>query len=455
MINSLNDLKYIHFVGVGGVSMSKLCSYCLSKGIKCSGSDISKSKIIDELRAKGALICLCDGSNMAKSADLVVYSSAIPLDHPDIIAAKTVMERKEFLRIFARNFGKVVAISGSHGKTTTASIISWILRYANFNFTAHIGGEIIGINPLEMNYGDNILVIEACEYRKSFLHLNPDISIILNIDYDHPDCYQSIDEVYNAFGQFALQSKCVISNGDYDIKKVARNINREKSVKIDFVNYSYNDDDYLIQKIKIKDGLLSMRILKNYLDDVAVLGDFTMPSYNAVVAECATSAIIACIKLGIDISVINKAMTVFPGVKHRFQCLGKKSCGTRVIADYSHHPREIKKVIEASKGLNSNKVIAVFQPHTYSRTKALLNEFVEALSDADVVIVMATYSARETENDGVNSITLYQNLCGANINAIYCEDYVDVDNWIKKNTVYGDLVLVLGAGIDLDKINMD
>lgn len=454
MINNLNELKWIHFVGVGGVSMSKLCSYCLSKGIKCSGFDTKKSRIIDELRAKGAMICLCDGSNLAKSADLVVYSSAIAPNHPDIVAAKLAMERKEFLKLFAKNFENVIAISGAHGKTTTASIISWILHYAKYSFTAHIGGEIIGINPLEMNYGDKVLVIEACEYRQSFLELQPDISIILNVDYDHPDSYQSIDEVYDAFGQFALQSKCVIYNADYNIKKITRNLDRERSLQIEFINYNYFDADYLIKKIKIKEGCLSMRLLKNYRDDVSVMGDFSMPSFNSVIAECITASIITCLKLGVEIDVIKEALSIFPGVGHRFQCLGKKCCGARVIADYSHHPKEIKKVIEASRLLEYNKIIAVFQPHTYSRTKALLKEFVVSLSFADTVVIMSTYSAREKESDGVNSIRLYQELCSAETDAVYCEDYPDVNKWINKNTRQGDIVLILGAGIDLDKIDM-
>ena len=215
MNNFFYGLKKVHFIGVGGVSMSKLCAYTLGIGIQCTGSDAKNSGTIDKLRAMGVDIVIGEKRDFALEADLVVYSSAIKPNHPELLAAKKCMERKEYLALVAKNFDKIIAVSGAHGKTTTTAMIAWIFKVAGKSFTSHIGGELVG-GDICFGTGEEYFITEACEYSKSFLKLHPDIGVVLNIDFDHPDCYKSLKDTYLAFTMFMAQSKAVVYNSELD-----------------------------------------------------------------------------------------------------------------------------------------------------------------------------------------------------------------------------------------------
>ena len=444
MRDFISRFKRIHFVGVGGVSMCKLCAYTQSRGIICTGSDAKDSDVIAKLRDVGVQIVIGNGESLAKLADLVVYTSAMPKNCREIIFAKCSIERKSYLAKVAESFDTVIAISGSHGKTTVTSMLSWVMMSAKVPFTAHIGGDIIGIDNLNISYGNKCLVTEACEYARSFLELSPDIGVILNVDFDHPDCYRNLADTYLAFAVFALRSSTVIYDNNYHIQPLTEGINGMRGNSIDFVTYGDNElSEYRLGNVNSANGVIDFEVFKSG----KLLDNFTIYSYNDINAKCGLSVIAVADRYGIKVDDIKKGLATFPGVKDRFQCLGLLSTGARVITDYAHHPSEIKTVIDAGRNLKSKRIVTVFEPHTFSRTKALIDGFVSALSCSDVVILMPTFRAREQESDGIECTQLYQLLCKNMENVVYLSSYEDVRKYLLANTNADDVVLTLGAGL--------
>ncbi len=429
--------------------MSKLCAYTQSRGVICTGSDAKNSEVLQKLRSLGVQIEVGNAEGLARKADLVVYTSAIPKDCREIKVAKQTIERKSYLGKIAEQFDKVIAISGSHGKTTVTSMLSWVMMQAKIPFTAHIGGDIIGVDNLNMYFGNECLVTEACEYARSFLELSPDIGVVLNVDFDHPDCYRNIADTYLAFSLFALRSGTVVYDNKYNIQMVANGIDRLRGGSVNYVTFGDNEQSkYKLGNIDSANGVINFEVFR----EGVLLDNFTVYSYNEINALCGLSVIAVADIYGIDMQSVKESLATFPGVKNRFQCLGLLSTGARVVTDYAHHPREISTVIKAGRKLSIDRVVTVFEPHTFSRTKALLNDFVDSLSASDVVVLMPTFKAREVAADGEDCYKLYELLSKSMDNVVYCVGYEEAKNYLAKNTTVNDVVLTIGAGLDASRL---
>ena len=446
MNNFFYSLKWVHFVGVGGVSMSKLCAYTLKLGIKCTGSDSKNSETIEKLRNAGADIVIGENREFARNADLVVFSSAIKSNHPELLAAKKSMERKDYLALVARNFEKIIAISGAHGKTTTTAMIAWIFKVADMSFTSHIGGEFVSIGDIGFGTGNEYFITEACEYSKSFLKLNPDIGVVLNVDYDHPDCYKSLKDTYLAFAMFMSHSKAVVYNDEFDL------LSNEKlqNAKPKLISYGSGNADFNAQNIVMHNNNIDFTAYKNN----EKFDYFTLYSVNKVNVYNALAAISVCDYVGISKDKIKLGLATFPGLKNRFQCLGIMTGGAKMIVDYAHHPKQIEFAISSALyGLpDDGDLIVVFEPHTYSRTKALFNDFCKVLQGDWTTVIMPTYSAREKVEDGFDSLRLYMNMSKTSDRIVYVDSYEKAKEWLLKNAKVTDTILCLGAGLDNNKL---
>lgn len=449
MINLVMGSK-IHFIGVGGVSMSKLCAYFVRNGYTCSGSDRADTEVLNRLKILGANVYAGTKPEYATQADIVVFSSAIDAYNAELVTALEigipVLERKEFMRCFTAAFDNVIAVSGAHGKTSTCGMLTYIMLCAAKRVTAHIGGDIQGVDNLQLDYGNEMLVIEACEYKKSFLEFKVDYGIILNVDYDHPDCYANIDEVYGAFVEFAHHaSKALIIENDYypKIHELHYAIYRNDINNV--ITYGDNfNADFCYMNIERIDTSLTF--------DVYRYGEFyhnfKLNTFNAVNVKCATAAIAAADSIGIEKGAIATGLTMFGGIKRRAECLGKSINGAKVITDYAHHPSEIELLLHNVRAVTRGKIIAVFEPHTYSRSKALANEFASALKLSDACYLLPTYAAREKGD--FDSSRLNETFKKRGLNA----KLIDYDNISESLLKFADndVILLIGAGIDYMRI---
>ncbi|MGN1221906.1 MAG: UDP-N-acetylmuramate--L-alanine ligase [Christensenellales bacterium] len=434
MINNSFFVKFrhIHFVGVGGISMSALAKLCFSRGVFVSGSDKTKSNITDELTHLGLDIHIGHKKSNIKGADLVVYTCAVGEDNIEVKTAKEqgvlVFERADFLGKLSKEFKNVVAIAGSHGKTTVCALVGKIFNKAGLNPTILVGGESEANGNLVIG-DNNYLIVEACEYKRHFLKLKHDVSVILNIDYDHPDCYKNALEYAQAFEEFA-------------------NTTTKQNIVLEKYKMFLNDSNATTYG---KNGNFTARHIRHFEDRIEfdayknqkfyqkfVLN--MIGEYNVLNALC---AITVSDFFGIDKDIQQKALKEFQGIKRRYEYMGKLNSNF-VIADYAHHPTQIANCIQATKKVYGKKVVAVYEPHTFTRTKALFYNFVTALSSADEVILLPTYSAREKLLKGGTSKDLYGTLLLKAKKVSYIKTYDKCFEELKKAT--DSVILILGAG---------
>lgn len=426
--------------------MSKLCLYCLSKGVKCTGSDSSDSDTITLLRKHGADIVVGAVSKEALKADLVVYSASINKDFPELVNPSK-MERKEFLSLMCKDFNNVTVISGAHGKTTASAMLSWLYKVNSKPLCANIGGDVIGLESEEMVDGVENLILEGCEYNRSFLALKPDIGIILNLDYDHPDTYKDFSEVVEAFAKFKDNSRrCIIyEDALATLCKADANDRRIISAGRDIRN------DYCICNIEYEHGKYTFDILA-YGE---YFGSFSLHTYNETLLAGAVCVIAAAYECGFSSSEVAYGLSSFLGVKKRFECLGRVVNGAKTINDYAHHPQELASLITCARKLPHDRLVLVFQPHTYSRTKALLKDFAQVLTRADVTLIMPVYPARETPDMGATAYELFSEIVAKGGKAIYATGYAETKEQLEKLCSKDDLVLLVGAGIETRKLISD
>ena len=373
----LTEIRSVHFIGIGGVGMSGLAKYSLTLGLSVSGSDIKDFSERKKMENLGIKVYIGHGD--IRPVDLVVYTSAIPEDNVELLYAKShyrTMSRCEYLESIRKNYKHSVGISGSHGKTTCTSMITGILENGNVSPVSFIGGEDLRYSNFKSGNGDTV-VFEACEYRKNFLELHPDTVVILNIDDDHLDSYGSLENEINAFREYKKGKTSIINADDINSSKIIEQGDLTFGVK--------TNAKYTAQKIrKIKDGYSFWFCKDNekiFTVKMKVGGRFNI--YNAL-ASCVVGDL-----FGIDKEQIKKGIEEFRGVKRRNEILLDKN--VKIVADYAHHPKEIKTFL---KDKNKNR-ITVFQPHTYSRTRILLCDFVSALKNEKNVIIVNTFPARE------------------------------------------------------------
>lgn len=444
---NFNHPIHIYFIGIGGISMSGLAEVLLSRGFSISGSDRTPSSLTRTLEKKGAHIFYEQVyENLTNEIDLVVYTSAIHEGHPELTAAKDLsiptLSRAQLLGQMMKNYETPIAISGTHGKTTTTSMISEVLLAAETDPTLSIGGILKTINGNIRVGHSNYFVTEACEYTNSFLSFFPKISIILNIEEDHLDFFKDLNDIRNSFRQFAQllpQDGALIINGTIPAYE---EITEDLVCKV--ITYGDSDKyDYSAKDISYDDkGCACFTLVKKTGEEIkdfhlGVPGEHNI--YNAL------SAIALSELLSLDMETVKKALAVFKGTDRRFEYKGMFN-GISIIDDYAHHPTEITATLRAAANYPHEKLWCIFQPHTFTRTKAFMKEFAQALSLADEVILAEIYPARETDNLGISSQTLQKEIEGLGKTCYYFPTFSEIEKFVSSNLHPGDLLITMGAG---------
>lgn len=455
---NLDKPAHIYFIGIGGISMSGIAQILLDRGFDVYGSDSRESDITDELEKLGAHIFYGqrkENLSACSHIDAVVYTSAIHPDNPEFHAAQDdgipMLRRAQLLGQIMKHYKTPVAISGTHGKTTTTSMISKILLEADTDPTLSIGGIFRDINGNTRIGSDNYFVAEACEYTNSFLSLFPKIGIVLDIDADHLDFFKDLDDIRHSFRKFCElipDDGTLIINGS-----IERLSEITEGLKCHIITFGLDSSyDYYATDIKFDDFAnpsfelhRSSGTGSNISEDAFTL--HVPGEHNVCNALAAIAAADVC---GIEEKTIRTALSDFEGTDRRFQYKGKFD-GVTVIDDYAHHPTEIRATLTAASHYPHNKVWCVFQPHTYTRTKALLPEFASALSLADHVVLADIYAARENDNLGISSRTLQDKIRDSGHECSYFHSFEEIEKFLLQNCMKDDLLITMGAG-DIYKI---
>ena len=442
----LKKVKNVHFVGIGGISMSGLAEILLNLGFNVSGSDMKSSDITSKLEKKGIKIYIGHSEENINNAELIVYTAAVNKENPELSKARNlgipIMERATLLGYIMKKFPFSIAVSGTHGKTTTTSIISMIMLKAALDPTIHIGGKLDAIGGNTKIGGNKYFIAEACEYVESFLKFHPFLAVVLNIEADHLDYFKDIEHIKNAFSKFI---SLVPENGyivacidDKNVSSVLEKANCNK------ITYGINSDDAMWRARDIsfnKDSCASFSVLRHNEKIMDV--KLKVPGVHNISNSLA--AIATCYTLGCSVESIKSGLESFIGIHRRFELKGV-TYNIKVVDDYAHHPSEIKATLKAARNGNYPRIWSIFQPHTYTRTKFLLNEFSKAFTDADKVIVADIYSAREIDKGEIHSSILAERIKQNGQDAIYLPGFDEIVEYLKKNAAPGDLIITMGAG---------
>lgn len=437
---------HVHFIGIGGISMSGLALVLIKEGFTVTGSDMKESSLTKLLTDRGASVKIPQAAeNIPADADVIVYTAAIHPDNPEFAQAVSLgiplLTRAQLLGQIMDNYTQSVAVAGTHGKTTTTSMLACILLAADVDPTISVGGILkeIGGN-IRVGSSENF-VTEACEYTNSFLSLRPRIGLILNIDADHLDFFKDLDDIRRSFHRFAgniLEGGTLIINADIpNLSEITEGISAS------VVTYGSHSGNYNPVNITYDDfGIGSFELMHSGKSlgrfELRVPGEHNI--YNAV------AAIAAADLMGVDMDTCRKGLLMFGGADRRFQIKGKLKCGATVIDDYAHHPTEIRATLGAAKNYPHSKIWCLFQPHTYTRTKALMSDFADALSMADEVVLADIYAARETDTLGISSDTLRQNIVNLGTDAYYFHTFEQIEDFLRKQLGPEDLLITMGAG---------
>ena len=438
--------SHMHFIGIGGISMSGLAEVLLNSGFRVSGSDAKASQLTDRLASLGAQIMIGQrAENILPDTDCVVYTAAIHPDNPELRAAAEqnipLLTRAELLGQLMRNYKTSVAVAGTHGKTTTTSMCTHILLEADLDPTVSVGGILPSIGGNIRVGGSETFVTEACEYTNSFLSFFPTIELILNIDADHLDFFKDLDDIIASFRRFAEllgeEGTLIISADTAGFDTVTKDLPAE------IITFSMEGNaDYTAADLSTDDrGCYSFTCLEKG----SAIGSFTLKVPGIHNVANALAAIALGRKLGLDADVIRRGLLSFAGTDRRFEYKGSV-CGASVFDDYAHHPTEITATLRAAQGMPHKKLWVAFQPHTYSRTKALLPEFADALTLADHVIVAEIYAARETDTLGISSADLMQEIRSKGTEAETFATFDEIEAYLKSHLEEGDMLITMGAG---------
>ena len=447
-----NTPANLHFTGIGGISMSALAEIMISRGFTVTGSDSHESKITDHLESLGAKIFYNQvAGNISSDIDVLIYTAAIKQDNPELVKAKELgiplLTRAEFLGQIMLNYPMAIWVSGTHGKTTTTSMLSQIMLEGNTDPTILVGGIMPAIHGNTRVGHSDKLITEACEYTNSFLSFKPNMAIILNVAADHLDFFKDLDDIRHSFRKFAElvpDDGFLVINSDIDnleyftdglkCKVITVGSDPAKSdysaTNIEFDQFAKGSYDLVVN------GEKSFHVALN------VTGEHNI--YNSHAAIAAAHA------MGISDENIKAGLTQYGGTDRRFQYKGKVGDVT-IIDDYAHHPDEITATIKTAKHYPHKKMWVVFQPHTYSRTKSLLPEFGKALKEADAVVLADIYSAREKDTLGVSSLDVKKEIEKYGTEVHYYPSFSEIENFLLESCSPGDLLITMGAG-DVVKI---
>ncbi|MBU5425491.1 UDP-N-acetylmuramate--L-alanine ligase [Tissierella pigra] len=439
------EYSKVHFIGIGGISMSGLAEILLSEGYSVSGSDAKDSPIIEKLRDMGAKIYINHNEDNVNDADLIIYTDAISKDNEELTKAFSigvpVIDRATFLGALMKNYKNSIAVSGTHGKTTTTSMLSTILNRSTLNPTILLGGQLDEINGNVRLGSKDFILTEACEYKGNILKYFPTMAIILNIDADHLDFFKNMDHILDTFVQYgenlSSHSRLLINADDGNAKKViektkAKVITFGKNGDWDYTaeNINFSPEGYPSYTLRIKgEGLYTIHL--------NVMGEHNV--YNSL------ASIAAAHIYGVPIEDIQNNISLYSGVHRRLELKGYFN-DIKIIDDYAHHPTEIKASLNAIKKSTQGNIYCVFQPHTFTRTKLLLNNFAESFTDANKVIITDIYAAREKDNGLIHSKDLVDAIIDKGSDAIYLGSFNEVENYLLDNIKENDIIVTMGAG---------
>ncbi len=452
MLN-LKKFKHIHCIGIGGIGLSAIAEIFLTRGYKISGSDMKESEVTDKLIDQGAVIYLGHRAKNISGADLVIYSSAVAQDNPEIVAAMEnnipTASRAEVLGALMKEYENSIAIAGTHGKTTTTSMVSLILENCGKDPTILVGGNLQEING-NVKIGDSgYFVTEACEYMDSFLSLCPKIEIILNIDSDHLDYFKDIEHIANSFDMFA---KLVPENGTviaFDANPFVNSIIDELNSRVVTFGFSERCDYYATDIEFNSSGMPSFQL--HHDGEVLCTMQLSIPGEHNIANALAAFA--CCYGLGVPVESIKSTLESFTGTQRRFDIIGITSNNIKIVDDYAHHPTEIKATLKAAQNVPHKDLWCLFQPHTYTRTLALFDEFAESFEEADKIVIAEIYAAREKNIYKISSKELVSEIKRANPakEVYYFGNFDEIANFVLNNAQNGDLVITMGAG-DIYKV---
>ena len=436
--NILENIKRIHFIGIGGSGMCPLAEILHTEGFELSGSDANESDTLQRIRSYNIPVYMGHKAENIEGAELVVYTAAVKADNPELVAAKEkgipCLERSIMLGVVTRRYNRSIAVAGTHGKTTTTAMISQVLIGSGFDPSAIIGGKLNFIGGNSYVGQSDIIVCEACEYVDTFLQLTPYVSVILNIDADHLDYFKTFDNIKTSFNKFANQTtKALVFNGDDEACHEALS-----AVPLEKITFGFNDgNDY--QGANIVSNGMNQSFDLMYKGEFITKVELIVPGRHNIANALAAAA--TAHYMGATPKEIAENLGKFTGVHRRFEVLGNP-CGITVADDFAHHPTELSAVLSAAMNMGFKKVYAVFQPHTYSRTALLLDDFATALSIPDEAIISEILAVREVNTYGIESKDL-----GVKIEGAKCIDtFEDITEYIRNTAEEGDLVLTLGGG---------
>ena len=445
-INNLKKYKNIHMIGIGGVSMSGIAAILKNWGFNVTGSDWVHSDTTDKLNKMGIKVNIGHNTEDVKKADVVVYSAAIKKDDPEMLEANKLniptIERADFLGEITRCFEDTICISGTHGKTTTTSMISNCFLEANTDPSIQVGAYL---KQLDGNYrvgNSEHFIIEACEYVESFLKFSPKAEIILNVDNDHLDYFKTFENIKKAFIKYV---KLLPDNGILVLNGDDKNcLDLQQYTKAEVITFSIKNPncDFFANNITFNnDGFPSFDVWKKqkYYGKISL----SVPGIHNVLNSLACIAL--CDKYKIDSNSIQHALKKFTGAHRRFEYKGIFK-NARIYDDYGHHPTEILATANSLKNKKYNESWVVFQPHTYSRTKNLLDDFAKVLTEFDNIIVLDIYAARETNIYNISSKDLVNKIISLGKKAEYLPNFEECINYLNKNVHDNDIILTLGAG---------
>ena len=446
-ISDLSKYKHIHLIGIGGISMSAIAETLKNWNYTVTGSDASSSEITDNLQKHGIEVSIGHDLINSKKADLIIYSAAISETDPEMIIAKEnnipLVGRGQFVGYLTKLYKETICVSGTHGKTTTTSMLSVCFINAEKDPSIEVGALL---NEIHGNYrvgNSDYFILESCEYKGNFLKFFPKTEIILNIDNDHLDYYKTFDNVVNAFKEFALlldEEGLLVTNADdencYKLKEI---------VNSKFISYGIENEnaDFVAKNISYDDnGFAKFDVYKN--NEFYHTLELSVAGKHNILNALACTAVSDYYNISKDI--IAKSLKSFTGANRRLEFKGKLNNTIPIFDDYAHHPTEIKATVNAIKNKKFNESWVIFQPHTYSRTKFLLNDFADAISGFDNIILLDIYAAREINTFNISSNDLALKLEDYGKKAIYMPEFDKVVSYIKENVKSDDIIITLGAG---------
>ena len=443
---NFNEPIHVYFMGIGGISMSGLAEILLREGFTISGSDMKESALTKQLEEKGVNVFYGQvASNISSEIDLVVYTAAIREDNEEWQAAKQanipMLTRAQLLGQIMDNYAKSIAVSGTHGKTTTTSMISQVLLEANTDPTITVGGILSAIDGNLRVGQSEVFISEACEYTNSFLNFRPKYSIILNVEAEHLDFFKDLEDVRNSFKKFAANTRpegATIINGEIeDYEGLVEGLPHQ------VLTYGFDSRfDFYAENIRFDERACGIFTAMHKGKELMKV-HLNVPGMHNVSNALATIALATLMELPTEEVIVG--LRKFGGANRRFQYKGEVN-GVTIIDDYAHHPTEIQATLDAAANYEHERLVLVFQPHTYTRTQAFLQEFADVLSQADVLVLAEIYAAREKNTLGISSKDIHDLVKEKGTECYYFPTFEDIETFLSEYCINGDLLITMGAG---------